>query len=115
MAPERPTPFTRRMYELCEIMPKRVPGYFPGDFHRALVTAGDDFAPRAKEFLRGGLQTGLERLARARALDTSMEWAIVYDNWPEFSAADREAAHQRLVIVAALYGLPSSPPIPSGA
>lgn len=113
MRPTNPTPFTRKMYELCEIAPKRVKGYYPGDFYKALQNAGDDFAPRARKFLEEGLQTGLERLAQGGALDLSMEWSIAFDGWPEFSGRDREAAHARLVLVSRLHSLTPPPPLPA--
>jgi hypothetical protein len=97
------------MYELCELAPKRVKGYYPSDFRMALEHAGDDFAPRAKEFLRTGLQSGLERLAQGGAIDISMEWSIAYDDWPEFDRADRELSHQRLAFVSKFYKLPAPP------
>jgi hypothetical protein len=103
MAPKNATAFTRKMYELCELAPKRVKGYHPRDFHRALVRAGDDFAPRAKQFLRTGLQAGIQRLAKGDALDISMEWSIAFDGWPEFDEEDRRLAHARLVLLANLH------------
>lgn len=115
MRPRNPTQFTRKMYELCEVAPKRVNGYYPGDFYKALENAGDDFAPRARQFLDEGLQPGLERLAQGGALDISMEWSIAFDNWPEFSRADREAAHGRLALVSRMYGLPAPPALPATA
>src|SRR2546423_3162681 len=99
MPAKNPTAFTLKMYELCDLAPKRVKGYYPSDFRLALEHAGDDFAPRAKQFLRTGLQSGLERLAQDGAIDISMEWSIAYDDWPEFDIADRELAHQRLAFV----------------
>ena len=110
MIPPNSTPFTRKMYELCELAPKRVKGYFPTDFHSALISAGDDFSLRAKEFLRAGIQTGLERLAKGGALDISMEWSIAYDPWDEFSQEDRALAHERLSLVARMHGQPTPPP-----
>ena len=61
------------MYDLCDLAPKQVKGYYLGDLRRALENAGTDFAPRAKEFLRNGLQSGIERLAKGNALDISMK------------------------------------------
>jgi len=112
MPATNPTPFTLKMYELCELAPQRVKGYYPSDFRLALENAGDDFAPRAKQFLRTGLQTGLERLAKGGALDIAMEWSIAYDGWPEFSKQDRETAHQRLVLVSQLHHQAMPPPLP---
>jgi hypothetical protein len=109
MRAANPTGFTRKMYELCELAPRRVKGYYPHDFRQALERAGDDFAPRAKEFLRSGLQSGLERLTQGGAIDISMEWSIAYDDWPEFDKADRELAHQRLAFVSKFYKLPPPP------
>jgi hypothetical protein len=105
------TAFTQKMYELCELAPKRVKGYYPGDFRRSLEHAGNDFAPRAREFLRAGLQSGIETLAKGRALDISMEWSIAYDDWPEFGEEDRRLAHERLTLLAKMNGLDAPPAI----
>lgn len=105
------TGFTKKMYLLCEIAPNRVKGYRPTDFRKALDSAGADFSARAKEFLKGPLQSGLERLAEGRALDISMEWSIAYDNWAEFDESERRAAHDRLVLVSKMAGLPAPPPL----
>src|SRR2546430_16184621 len=105
MPAKNPTAFTLKMYELCDLAPKRVKGYHPSDFRMALEHAGDDFAPRAKQFLQTGIQSGLERLAQGGALDISMEWSIAYDSWPEFSKKDREMAYQRLEFVTRLHKL----------
>jgi hypothetical protein len=112
MTAKNPTAFTLKMYELCDLAPKRVKGYYPHDFRLALEHAGDDFAPRAKQFLRTGLQSGLERLAQGGALDISMEWSIAYDGWPEFNTEDRATAHQRLEFVTRMHKLPPPPPLP---
>lgn len=109
MATSRRTRFTQKMYELCELAPRRVPGYYPSDFRKALEHAGDDFAPRAREFLRTTIQSGIQRIAKANALDISMEWSIAFDNWPEFDADDRKLAHDRLCYVARVNGLQQPP------
>ena len=107
------TAFTQKMYDLCEIAPRRVPGYYPSDFRKALDHAGDDFAPRAREFLRTGLQSGIERIAKGNALDISMEWSIAFDPWPEFNDEDRQLAHSRLAFLAKLNKLQPPPPLPT--
>ena len=103
------------MYQLCDIASKHVPGYDPKRFRQEIQKAGPDFASRARQFLRTGLQSGLERLAQGGALQVSMEWEIAFGGWPEFDEADRKAAHERLRLVSKMHRLPPPPPLsPSG-
>lgn len=93
------------MYRICNDASARVPGYYPADFRKALDDCGGDFAPRAKQFLRAGIQDGLLRLAKAGAFDVSMEWVIAREpEWIEFNEEDRQLAEQRMELARKMVG-----------
>lgn len=90
------TPFTGRMYELCDVVPRRVPDYYPSRFRQMLDRSEGDFVPKAKELLRGDINKGLLRLAKGKALDISMEAVILEPRWEEFDQEDRGLARWRM-------------------
>jgi hypothetical protein len=96
MATSTTTEFTRRMEALCEEAPKRVPRYRPHRFRRMVKRSNGDFAPKAKELLRGDINKGLVRLAKGGAIDISMEAVILEPRWTEFDEEDRRLARWRI-------------------
>lgn len=95
----QPTEFTQRMEQLCDEAPRRVPGYYPTRFRQMVERAKKetgDFSRKAKELLRGDINTGLVRLAKGNALAISMEAVILEDRWSEFNEEDRRLARWRM-------------------
>lgn len=90
------TEFTRLMEALCDEAPRRVPRYHPHRFRQMVRRSNGDFAPKAKELLRGDINKGLVRLAKGGAISISMEAVILEPRWSEFDEEDRRLARWRM-------------------